>query len=291
MNASSRLPVLAASGTGILVGLAMVATRFVIDQTEPASLALLRYTIGFLCLLPATLAAKRIPFARRDILPIAALGTVQFGVLIALLNHGLKYIPSSRGALIFATVPLVTLLVGAAMGRERLTWPKAGGVVLTIVGVGLALGEKAIGPGGGQTWIGELYVAGSVICAAMTSIFYRPYLIKYPTIQISSLAMISSCGLLALLAAGEGFFNAWPSFTASGWAAVVFIGVNSGAGYYLWLWALNNSTPTRVTAFLSLGPITALAVGAVLLDEAVTTGAVLGLVCVVSGLWLAHRGG
>ena len=34
----------------------MVATRFVIGQTGPASLALLRYAIGFLCLLPPLLA-------------------------------------------------------------------------------------------------------------------------------------------------------------------------------------------------------------------------------------------
>jgi hypothetical protein len=38
--------------TAILVGSAMVATRFVIDQTHPASLALWRYLIGFCCLLP-----------------------------------------------------------------------------------------------------------------------------------------------------------------------------------------------------------------------------------------------
>jgi len=35
----SFLPIAAAGATGILVGSAMVATRFVIDQTAPASLA------------------------------------------------------------------------------------------------------------------------------------------------------------------------------------------------------------------------------------------------------------
>ena len=44
------LPAAAAAATGIFVGSTMVATRFVIDQTDPASLALLRYLIGVLCL-------------------------------------------------------------------------------------------------------------------------------------------------------------------------------------------------------------------------------------------------
>jgi hypothetical protein len=41
------LPAGAATLNGLLVGTTIVATRFVIDQTNPASLALLRYSIGF----------------------------------------------------------------------------------------------------------------------------------------------------------------------------------------------------------------------------------------------------
>ena len=51
------LPLAASAATGILVGSAMVATRFVVDQTGPASLALLRYAIGFCCLVPFVLVA------------------------------------------------------------------------------------------------------------------------------------------------------------------------------------------------------------------------------------------
>ena len=47
-----RRAVAAAAVTGVQVGAAMVATRFVVDQAGPASLALLRYMIGFGCLVP-----------------------------------------------------------------------------------------------------------------------------------------------------------------------------------------------------------------------------------------------
>ena len=83
----------------ILVGAAMVATRFVIDQTTPASLAFLRYLIGTCCLLPAFLASGTVRFERRDLLPIAVLGITQFGILIALLNYALQFIPAARAAL------------------------------------------------------------------------------------------------------------------------------------------------------------------------------------------------
>src|SRR5215813_8327361 len=126
------LAAVAAAATGVQVGSAMVATRFVVDQTGPTSLALLRYAIGFSCLLPVVwLSGGWVRFARRDLLPIALLGITQFGILIALLNYGLRFIPSARAALIFATFPLLTMLLAAILGHERLTVSKTLGVPLT----------------------------------------------------------------------------------------------------------------------------------------------------------------
>ena len=292
-SASSRagLASAAAAVSGILVGSAIVAMRFVIAQTGPASLALLRYAIGFCCLLPAALLAGRVRFAARDLVPIALLGITQFGILIALLNFGLQFIPSGRAALIFATFPLLTMLLAAALGQERLTAAKSLGVLLTIAGVAFALGEKAMQWGAARAWLGELAVLASALAGAVCSVLYRPYLRRYPTLAVSAFAMLASVAFLAVLAAREGFFRGWPHFTTGGWLAVVFIGMNSGAGYYLWLWALGHTTPTRVTVFLALSPITAAGLGAWLLAEEVSALLLLGLACVVLGLWLAHRPG
>jgi drug/metabolite transporter (DMT)-like permease len=283
------LPALAAAATGVQVGAAMVATRFVVDQTAPASLALLRYLIGFCCLLPLVLTTGRIGFERRDVAPIALLGIVQFGVLVALLNYGLQFISSARGALLFASFPLMTMLLAAALGRERLTAAKTLGVLMTIVGVGLALGEKSLERQAVDAWRGEAAVLASALCGAVCSVLYRPYLRKYPTLTVSAFAMLASVGFLAVLAAGEGFFSAPPRFSASGWLAVAFIGASSGVGYCLWLWALRHASPTKVTMFLALSPITAAGLGAVLLGEPVSALSVLGLAGVVLGLLLAHR--
>jgi drug/metabolite transporter (DMT)-like permease len=279
----------AAAATGVQVGSAMVATRFVVDQTGPTSLALLRYAIGFCCLLPVVwLSAKPMRFARRDVLPIALLGIVQFGVLIALLNYGLRFIPSARAALIFATFPLLTMLLAAALGHERLTLPKILGVLSTIAGVGLAIGEKALAGASGLEWVGELAVFASALSGAVCSVLYRPYLRKYPALPVSAFAMLASVGFLAVPAAGEGFFASLPRFSPGGWLAIVFIGFSSGVGYYLWLWALGHAPATQVTVFLALSPITAAGLGALFLGEQISPLSALGLASVALGLWLAH---
>lgn len=283
------LVVLAAIATGLFVGATIVATRFVIGQTTPGALAFLRYMIGCICLLPPALLAGWPRFARRDLLPIALLGITQFGILIFLLNFALQYIPSARSALIFATMPLLTMVLAAALGHERLTWPKSVGVLLTILGVGVALGEKAVSSATmSHHWIGELAVLASAAAGALCSVLYRPYLRRYPTLGVSAFAMLAAVGFLTLLAAGEGFFQGWPTFTLGGWLAILFIGMSSGVGYYLWLWALAHGNATNVAVFLALNPLTATGLGVLLLGETVTGLFLVGLSAVVVGLWVAH---
>jgi len=285
------LPSLAAAAAGVQVGAAMVATRFVVGEIGPASLALLRYAIGFACLLPPALCISRVRFAPRDLAPIALLGIGQFGVLIALLNWGLARVPSARAAVIFAVTPVLAMLLAAALGHERLTALKAAGVLLSVGGVAAAVGERAVAPGaaGGWGWTGEAAVLASALTAAVCSVLYRPYLRKYPALPVGAFAMLASVAFLSVLAAPEGFYAARPHLTAGGWLAVAFIGAGSAAGYFWWLWALAHAPATRVTVCLGLSPITAAVLGALLLAEPVSPGALLGLAGVLLGLALAHR--
>ncbi|NIT61681.1 MAG: EamA family transporter, partial [Aliifodinibius sp.] len=240
------------------------------------------------CLLPPLLASARVPFSRRDLFPLSLLGITQFGVVVALLNYALQFIPSARVALIFATVPFQAMLLATILGYERLTFTKILGVFLTIIGVGFVLGERVLHEINSQGWIGDSAVFISAFAAAACSVLYRPYLQRYPTVQISSFAMLASVVFLVGLAASEGFFNSFPHFTLEGWSVVFFIGVGSGIGYYLWLWALNNTSPTKVTLFLSLNPITAAGLGAFFLGEKITVTLLIGIICVSLGLGVAQ---
>ena len=281
----TTLAILAAAVTGIQVGAAITATRFAIDMVGPAALAFLRYAIGAACLAPVFF-SPRMRFARADIVPIALLGIGQFGVLIALLNFGLKSVPSARAALIFASFPMLTLLFAAAVGQERLTPSKLAGVALTIFGVGFALGERTLGE---ASLVGEGAVLAAAATGAVCSVLYRPYLRRYPALPVSAFAMLAAVVALAVPAAFDDLAGATGRLTPAGWAAVIFIGLSSGGGYVLWLWALANTSATRVTVFLSLSPITAAALGAVLLGEPVSSTMIAGCGCVALGLWFANR--
>lgn len=285
----------AAALVGVQVGSSMVATRYVIDQLGPTSLAVLRYLIGVICLLPALWLVVRARFAARDLLPMALLGIGQFGILIALLNYGLQYVSAGRASLLFASFPLMTMLLATGLGLERLSLMRSLGVLLTIAGVGFALGDAVLQRAPGvdvwHYWIGVLAVLLSAFTGAVCSVFYRPYLRRYPTVQVSAFSMAAAVAALAGPALAEGVIGDLPGVTTVGWAAVAFIGVGSAIGYFLWLYALRHASPTSVTVFQAVGPVTAIVLGAWLLSEAVSPLLIVGLVCVAAGLWFATRAG
>jgi drug/metabolite transporter (DMT)-like permease len=273
----------------VQVGAAIVASRFVVAEVPPLTLAMLRYAVGFLCLLPFALAALRGARGRppaRDLLAMAALGTGQFGILIALLNWGLQTVAAAPAALIFSLFPLLTLLLGAALGREQVTPRLAAGVLLSIAGVALSLAPKLQAAHAGHWW-GELAVFASACVGALCSVLYRPYLQRYPTVPVSAFAMLASVLFLAVIALGEG----WPAriggLGASAWAVVLFIGLSSGIGYFWWLYALKHESPTRVTVFLALNPVTAAALSWSLLGEPLAANMLGALALIAAGLWAA----
>ena len=295
-----NLALLAAAATGVQVGAAIVASRMVVAEVPPLTLALLRYAIGFLCLVPFVfrpfgtvafdsevwVATKSIGLL--DFTAMTALGLGQFALLIALLNFGLQNMGAAPAALIFSLFPLLTMLLSAMLGREPIGARLGCGVLVSVTGVTVSLAPKLVSFGTGSWW-GELAVLASACVGACCSVFYRPYLRRYPTLNVSAYAMLVSVLLLALLALPEHWPQQVPTLSLQTWAIVIFIGASSGVGYFLWLYALKHETPTRVTIFLALNPVTAGILGSMLLHEAIDGWMVVATVLIGAGLWLASQ--
>ena len=109
----ANLALLAAAATGVQVGAAIAASRMVVAEVPPLTLAMLRYVIGSLCLLPfifrpfgsiapdsgSCVATKTVAFSDLAAMaPVAAVGLGQFALLIALLNFGLQHIGAAGRA-------------------------------------------------------------------------------------------------------------------------------------------------------------------------------------------------
>lgn len=161
---------LASSSLG---GTAAAITRYLVGGADPVLLAILRWGIGFLCLLPcALLLGVRWP-QRPDWPAVALLGICFFGLFFILYNIAVSYTTAARASLALATLPLHTMVVGAILGVERLTARKIIGVGIAVLGVtaALAAGLAQSPPG---AWRGELIMTGAVFCMAFYNVLSRP---------------------------------------------------------------------------------------------------------------------
>ncbi len=130
----------------LLAGASVVATRAVVQEVPPLSLAVLRYAQGGLllgiCLLLA--APRQLSVRRRDLPYLALLGTLLFALFPLTFNAGPRLTEASRGSLMLATVPVWSALLAGASRREALTLRQVIGVALSLVGVAVAVVERGL---------------------------------------------------------------------------------------------------------------------------------------------------
>ncbi|MHA1536978.1 MAG: DMT family transporter [Alphaproteobacteria bacterium] len=303
MSAADRKPPILLANLAAFVGTtftagSIVAVRFVIAESDPASLAFIRYSIGFVCLLPIAFYLMR---GRRigvmDGLIVLVLGAMFFGAFPYVLNLSLKYTSAARGSLVLATAPVMTLMLASLLRSERLTAAKLVGVIGAFAGVAVAMlaGPGGLsGPGGldsaGAYWTGDLLMLAAAAMAAVYTIYAKPLLGRHPALAVTALSMLGGLLVLAPFAQAQGTFSGLPSFSPAGWFAVAFLGICGAAMQFgLWIWAISKLSPTQAAIYLTLTPVTAVILASLILGEPVSLGLFAGLALVIGGILLANR--
>src|SRR3954452_15818974 len=88
--------VLIAIASSALGGTAAAITRYLVGNADPITLAILRWAIGFACLLPVALLLKARWPQRRDLLAVALLGVCFFGLFFVLYNIAIGFTTAAR---------------------------------------------------------------------------------------------------------------------------------------------------------------------------------------------------
>ncbi len=270
-----------------LGGMSLGATRFLIGATDPVTLGALRYGGGLVVLAGATLALGDAWPRPRDWPGVAGLGLLFFAVFPVLYNLALGATTAARAALALSMLPLLTMLVAAALGIERLTLRKSLGVLIAVSGVAFALASGLAGAPE-HAWRGDFLMLAAACCMALYNVWSRPFITRSSAFGFTAASMGAGAASLLAIAGWRGGFKAIAAFGAGQWAAVAFLAVFGAAiNFFLWVFALQRTTPTRVAATITVNPVTASAVAALLLGEPIGLNLGLGVAAVLCGIWIA----
>ncbi len=270
-----------------LGGTAAAITRYLAGNTDPITLAILRWAIGFVCVLPAAILLKAKWPQREDLPAVAALGFAFFGVFFVLYNIAISYTTAARASLALATLPLSTMVVGAVLGIEPLSMRKSIGVAIAVLGVGAALasGLSSAPPG---AWRGELIMMAAVLCMAFYNVWSRPFIRRSSALGFLTVGMGTGALALVVVGALTGSVAAFRDFSTAQWVAGLYLGIAGGAlAFILWVLALERASPTRVANTMTVNPIAAGLLAAELVAEPITPNLVIGLAAVFAGIWIA----
>ena len=280
--------VLIAIVSSALGGTAAAVTRYlVVGSADPLTLSILRWGIGFVCVLPVALALRVRWPARADWPAVALLGFAFYGLFFILYNTAVSYTTAARASLALSTLPLQTMIVGALLGIEALSWRKTVGVSIAVLGVCAALASGlARAPAG--AWRGELLMAGAVLCMAFYNVSSRPFIQRSSALGFLAVGM--GAGAIALVIVGllTGRLAVLQAFGQAQWLAGLYLGVAGGAlAFILWVLALQRASPTRVANAMTVNPIAAALLAQQLVGEPLTIDLLLGLIAVFAGIWIA----
>jgi drug/metabolite transporter (DMT)-like permease len=273
-----------------LGGVTVVLTRFVIAETDALTLAFVRYGIAALFLAAILFATTRIPrINRRDLLIVSALGVVMFTGFPYFMARALEDTTAAHGGLVFATMPLMTIALGALVRVEPLTRIKALAVGVALVGTVTAISER-VGPVAPEALRGDALMGVAVLIAAAYNVFSRRYLIRYGALTITVWTMLlGSIVLMGLAFAVGGAAHGTLDFSLQGWIIVLALAI-PGAALMTFTYgkALEMITPMSAAITVGLNPITAILLGAVVLAEPITLRVLVGFVLIVAGILLAN---
>lgn len=271
-------------------GTTYLAIRYAIETIPPLVAVGLRHTTAGLILLAIAWSRGFRPRREHWIA-----GTV-LGALFFLIGHGTlhwaeQYVSSGLAALLVATEPLWILVLGAAMGQERINWKNGLGLLVGLAGVGILTAREFTTRS--SLTIGVIAVLVGAASWAV-GVCVSPKL-RLPRDPVGRTAVPLVCGAVMLLLAAtvSGEFSAvhWSVVSLKSWLGLAYlITFGSVIAFTAYIWLLQHCSPTLVATHTFVNPLVAVVVGWLWGAEGISVRIVVATAVILGAIVLIQRG-
>jgi drug/metabolite transporter (DMT)-like permease len=290
-----RRPLIAALSLPLMVAVflmlwssAFSVAKLAIIDCPPLQLLATRFLLAS-GIMFAIAAVSRVPWTlnRREVFLFALLGIANQAIYLGVGYVALRDVSAGLAVLIFSANPIVTAMFAALVLGERMTWAKAAGLVLGIVGVAFIVQSRL--SIGADHLRGILLTVVSLLSFVGGTILFKRYAPKdglWIGNGVQSLA--AGIVLLPFSLATESIGDIVPTWRLL--AAFVFLVLLvSVFAYLLWFKILSVSGATAASSYYFLMPPLGLLFGWLLIGERVALTDLLGIIPVVLGIYLVTR--
>lgn len=274
----------------VIVGLTNIAAKQAAMEIDPFVISFFRYIIGMLSL-GLIVILRRVPLKIdwsdfRMLFLLMLFGQLFNQVLFA---QALRYTVPSHPPTIYALTPIVIIFIDIARKAESASKQIIIASLLSLLGVVVVLG-KNIWVFNANIMLGDGLVFLAMICWSFYTVFSKPYVHKYGSLQLALLLLIgavivySPWGIYRLTQADLQIIS-WKA-----WLSIAFLGVfSSGMSYLNYFAILRRINPSRTGLIISTHPPATIFFSVLLGFEVLKWNLIAGSVLIIIALWIARR--
>lgn len=227
---------------------------------------------------------------RKDIAKLALLSLFGVSINQSLFVKGMSLTSPISGAIIMITSPLLVLILGNIILKEKITWLRVSGVVVGLGGAALLILSNTVQTTKSDDPLGDLFIFINALSWGLFLVLVKPLMQKYHTITV--LKWVFLFGSFILIPLGFSGIQAidWPTLTGHTWFNIMFVVVGvTFVAYLLNIFALKTLSPSVVSAYIYLQPLMAAGIALYLGKDELTWQKVLSAVLIFAGVIMAGK--
>ena len=203
---------------------------------------------------------------------------------------GLKLTTAINASLLLTITPIVVLVAGAFILKEKITWTKALGILIGLTGAAyLILYGESVSFSKDQL-IGDLLVFLNSVSYGLYLVFVRKLMAKYDPITILSRMYIFGFFMVLPFGYHEVSIIKWSEFSSDIWLSISYVLVfTTFLAYLLNAFALKRVSATIVSIYIYLQPILASAIAISLGKDYLTVDKVIAATLIFTGVFLVSK--
>ncbi|MBI9111007.1 DMT family transporter [Maridesulfovibrio ferrireducens] len=290
---SSSILYLKLIGSVIFWGGTWIAGRILAGDMTPYSAAFLRFLFAtfFMFILVCRATGKAPKCNKEDVLPLIFLGITGVALYNIMFFTGLQTVTAGRAALIIAAVPTVIAIGSAIIFKEKFTLSKAAGFLIALVGVSTVVGDGnplAILTKGIS--FGDLCIIGCVFSWTAYSLAGKPVMKRVSPLNAVYWSCLFGAMMLSIPAFSHGLIAEVKVMSLLDLGCLLFLAFLGTSLAFSWYCeAIGKIGPSKTGIFINLVPITAILLGAIILDEQIGMSLIIGGTLTISGVWITNR--
>lgn len=272
----------------IIWGAAAPIFKWSLLSTPPFTLAVLRFGIATLILVPFI--KNKLTIKPKDILPVVIIALTGITINISFFFLGLEYSDSINAPIIASSAPLFIILFGFIFLKDKLKRKTLIGGLIGLLGVLVIVVLPGIEKGFDVSLLGNVFLMLSMFGSVVSAILIKKIIKRYDPMTIVFWSfLIGTLGFLPMFFDEIQRVGFLPVVNSQVIVGVVFGAILSSViGYFLHTWAIKYMPVEDVGLFTYMDPIVAVIIAYPLLGEVPTVHFLIGSVLVFLGIFVAE---